>query len=74
MASEDVAPAAPTMNSWVNKSAGVFTGAVNQRTQTRAGSDVAPSQMKRRGSTWTLGWLVSASLARYLTSKRAPRS
>ena len=46
MASEDVAPAAPTMNSWVNRSAGVFTGAVYQRAQTRDGREVAPSQIR----------------------------
>ena len=62
MASEDVAPAAPTMNSVVNRSAGVFTGAVYQRTQTRAGREVAPSQFMRRGSISTLGCAVSASL------------
>src|SRR5262249_39605909 len=50
MFSEEPAPAPPTMNSWVNRSAGVVIGAVTQRTQTRAGSDVAPSQLKRRGT------------------------
>src|SRR4029077_19033732 len=49
MASDEVAPAAPTMNSWANRSAGVFTGAVCQRTQTRAGREGAPSQFLRRG-------------------------
>src|SRR6516162_9157146 len=42
MFSEEPAPAPPTMNSWVNRSAGDLIGAVTQRTQTRAGSDVAP--------------------------------
>src|ERR1700683_1378105 len=61
IAREDVAPAAPTMNSWVNRSAGVLTGAVNQRTHTRAGREVAPSQRKWRGSAVTLDSPVSAS-------------
>src|SRR5262249_59780209 len=62
MLSEEPAPAPPTMNSWVNRSAGVVIGAVTQRTQTRAGSDVAPSQLKRRGSASTLAWPISARL------------
>src|SRR6516165_4565163 len=56
MLSEEPAPAPPTMNSWMNRSAGVLIGAVTQRTQTRPGSDVAPSQLKRRGSASTLAW------------------
>jgi len=62
MFSEEPAPAPPTMNSWVNRSAGDLIGAVTQRTQTRAGSDVAPSQLKRRGSASTLAWPMSAWL------------
>ena len=62
MASDEVAPAAPTMNSWLNRSAGVFSGAVAERTHTRAGCEVAPSQTKRRGSAVTCDSPVSASL------------
>ena len=62
MFSEEPAPAPPTMNSWVNRSAGDLIGAVTQRTQTRAGSDVAPSQLKRRGSASTLAWPMRAWL------------
>src|SRR5260370_18347273 len=65
MFSEEPAPAPPTMNSWVNRSAGVLIGAVTQRTQTRAGSDVAPSQLKRRGSTSTLAWPINAWLGMF---------
>jgi hypothetical protein len=50
------------MNSCVNKSAGVFTGAVYQRTQTRDGREVEPSQTKRRGSALRLARPVNASL------------
>ena len=62
MLSDEPAPAPPTMNSCVKRSAGVRTGAVNQRTQTREGSEVAPSQLKRRGSTSTFIWPISAWL------------
>src|SRR5712675_1350320 len=59
MLSDEPAPAPPTMNSWEKRSAGALTGAVTQRTQTRAGSDVAPSQLKRRGSASRLAWHVA---------------
>jgi len=50
MLSEEAAPAPATMNSRVKRSAGVLIGTLNQRAQTRAGCDVPPSQLKRRGS------------------------
>jgi hypothetical protein len=62
MLSEEPAPAAPTMNSWVKRSAGVLIGAVAERRQTRAGREVAPSQLKRRGSASRLAWPISAWL------------
>jgi hypothetical protein len=62
MLSEDVAPAPATMNSWVKTSAGVLIGAVCQRAQTRAGCDVAPSQLKRRGSASMLFCPINAWL------------
>jgi hypothetical protein len=39
-----------------------LTGEVTQRTHTRAGSDVAPSQLNRRGSASTFIWPISAWL------------
>jgi hypothetical protein len=62
MLSAEPAPAPPTMNSWVNRSAGDLTGAVTQRTHTRAGCEVAPSQLKRRGSASTFICPISAWL------------
>src|SRR6266542_1566555 len=70
MLSEEPGPAPPTMNSWVNRSAGVLIGAVTQRAQTRAGSDVAPRQLKRRGSASTLAWPLRAWLG--ILREKAP--
>src|SRR6201747_2010322 len=62
MLSEEPAPEPATINSCANRSAGVLTGALPQATQTRLGSDVAPSQLNRRGSALTLAWPIRAWL------------
>ncbi len=58
------APMLPTISSWVNRSSGVLTGAVDPATQIRPGNEVAPSQVKRRGSAVMFCCPIKAWLAK----------
>src|SRR3984893_546196 len=62
MLSDEPAPEPATISSWVNRSAAVFTGAAAEATHTRLGSEVAPSQLNRRGSALTLACPMRAWL------------
>src|SRR5262245_66305057 len=61
---DEPVPTLPTISSRMNRSAGVLTAAAVEATQTRPGNEVAPSQMKRRGSASMLGSPMAAWLGR----------
>ena len=60
---EEPAPAPPTISSVLEQVGAAFSPAHRvPTTQTRAGNDVAPSQMNLRGSASMLGWPIIAWL------------
>ena len=61
---EEPTPALPVEQLLRERCRRVFTARCADATQTRPGNDVAPSQMKRRGSASMLGWPITAWLGR----------
>ena len=61
---EEPDPTPPVSSSVLKMSAPVFTGASVAAAQTRPGNDVAPSQLKRRGSASMLVMPIMAWLGR----------